>query len=516
MSAYLSADAIKNLAPSECLRFPGEGKSGLEAASALMRMLLLDSIARTEDGGVRTLFLDAKESDYESVKSGWVRFVRAVPGLCLVIAQGGLGLVEADSGPAKKSLASIGNNFLTKLPRGKDGPRPRQFWSCSSVGTRAELTLRPDSYREAVGEISRRTSPGFPRAVMALLCASCPLEGETAKEGVAAWIRTNFSNALADVLVANLECEPLSAGVASALRSSLCPAEAVLGIKDFGGATVFGSDDLLGALNEELAIVLYGPPGSGKSYLARDLAERFTGSKDRVSAWQFHPGTSYDDFVGGLVCSGPGLFTPAPGFFRETCERAMKDPSSRYCVVIDELNRANVVAVFGEYLTLLERSRRGEALSCRVAGQSQSIMVPKNVGLVCTMNTADRTLDAIDVAARRRMRFLRIDSSRTAPYFEALTDAGMAEADASDLIDLITSLNKGIAECPELGSGLTFGVWWFDCAAVCGQDPSAWRENLRALVDQKVRPLLEERLAGRPSEVNRLLAGFAPEAPASP
>lgn len=161
------------------------------------------------------------------------------------------------------------------------------------------------------------------------------------------------------------------------------------------------------AIRRKGQAVLYGPPGTGKTYVAEHLAKHLIGGTDGFSDLvQFHPAYAYEDFIQGIRPQSDddgGLRYPlVPGRFLEFCERAESRRGT--CVlIIDEINRANLSQVFGELMYLLEYRSR----SIPLAGGGR-LRIPKNVLIIGTMNTADRSIALVDHALRRRFAFLRL------------------------------------------------------------------------------------------------------------
>jgi len=178
-------------------------------------------------------------------------------------------------------------------------------------------------------------------------------------------------------------------------------------------------------------VIVYGPPGTGKTYWADrtacDIAafDRFERPFEQLSPPEqrqlrgpemaavtictFHPAYGYEDFLEGYrphLFGQSVSFRLADGVFKQICLKAGKEPERRFLLVIDEINRGDIPRVFGELLTVLELDKREKPIVLPVSGQVFS--VPKNVWVIATMNTADRSIALLDTALRRRFGFLEL------------------------------------------------------------------------------------------------------------
>ena len=188
---------------------------------------------------------------------------------------------------------------------------------------------------------------------------------------------------------------------------------------------------LLERLRTRKNLILQGPPGTGKTWFAKRLAFALIGERDerKVRAVQFHPNLSYEDFVRGWRPVGDGKLALADGVFMETLRAASADPSAKFVVVIEEINRGNPAQIFGELLTLLETDKRSPRDAVELCypdadGTRRPVHVPENVYVIGTMNIADRSLALVDLALRRRFAFV---NTRAQPRrdMEQLGGSGM-------------------------------------------------------------------------------------------
>jgi 5-methylcytosine-specific restriction protein B len=138
--------------------------------------------------------------------------------------------------------------------------------------------------------------------------------------------------------------------------------------------------------------------------MATQLLSREYGGKGR--SIQFHPNTTYENFIGGLApantASDLGFrLAPTPGALMEAATRALEDPSRNYLLHIDEINRADLGKILGEALFLLESSDAERKIDLPYDfGEPfhRTFFLPKNLHILGTMNSADRSIAIVDVA----------------------------------------------------------------------------------------------------------------------
>ena len=160
-------------------------------------------------------------------------------------------------------------------------------------------------------------------------------------------------------------------------------------------------------LKRKRQVIFQGPPGTGKTHVAQELARWLAGDKELVTLVQFHPSYAYEDFVEGYrpaLMKGRPTFKLKRGPLRRAAADARADPDNLHFLVIDEINRGNVAKVFGELYFLLEY--RDEDEGVRLQYRDTIFRLPKNLYIIGTMNTADRSIALVDLALRRRFSFV--------------------------------------------------------------------------------------------------------------
>lgn len=271
-------------------------------------------------------------------------------------------------------------------------------------------------------------------------------------------------------------------------------------------------DRLLDRLRTKKNLILQGPPGTGKTWLAKRLAFALMGQKDdsKVRAVQFHPNLSYEDFVRGWRPTGEGKLSLADGVFMKAIKAASKEPSSKFVVVIEEINRGNPAQIFGELLTLLEAGKRtpNEALELcypDADGKRRPVHIPENLYVVGTMNIADRSLALVDLALRRRFAFVGLEPRlgqvwREWVVKECAVDPGLV----ADIERRIADLNEQIAADARLGKQFRIGHSYVTPAhRLDAGDTKKWFQQV---VETEIGPLLDEYWFDAPDEAQKAIA----------
>ena len=223
-------------------------------------------------------------------------------------------------------------------------------------------------------------------------------------------------------------------------------------IEELTGDIVSEYDNLLlgeciELLMQNRNLILTGAPGTGKTYLAKQIASEI----GKYKFVQFHPSYDYTDFVEGLRPkndNGNIGFERKDGVFKEFCKEALNNQSSNFVFIIDEINRGEISKIFGELFFSVDSGYRGE--KGKVQTQYANLIedgdefkdgfyIPENVYIIGTMNDIDRSVESMDFAMRRRFAWKEIKAEDTQETI--LKDLGDLK---DETIKRMNNLNKVI------------------------------------------------------------------------
>lgn len=223
-------------------------------------------------------------------------------------------------------------------------------------------------------------------------------------------------------------------------------------------------------------VLLYGVPGVGKSH---EIQTKYCDDPERMERVVFHPDYTYSDFVGQIlpkVENGKLKYEFTAGPFTTLLAKAWNNPGKEYYLVIEEINRGNAPAIFGEIFQLLDRktedshrydpSEYGESeysitnsdIATAVFGDpEEKIRIPSNMWILATMNTADQNVFTLDTAFQRRWKLHHMKNDvMSAGHSKAKTEGSEIEwgTFASVINEMVTdySLEMMSSEDKRLGA----------------------------------------------------------------
>ncbi len=275
-------------------------------------------------------------------------------------------------------------------------------------------------------------------------------------------------------------------------------------------------------------VILYGAPGTGKTFSAKNTLDFVCqGDSSRYEILQFHPSFTYEDFIEGIKPKGVSKdgnirFELVNGVFKNFCIKAKEQPTKDFYFVVDEINRANLSTVFGETLSLLEKEYRHNTennknlirtqystliedlikenkekfkhLAYEIDNNEVKFGVPKNVFFIGMMNDVDKSIDAFDLALRRRFKWIRKDCDYEVIEEETRFKGKEEFNNINQYIKACEKLNNYISNDLGLGKSYEFGHSFFMKISDIAKRKEITPNNVEVLFNLFLRPTLKEYL----------------------
>ncbi|WP_064687189.1 McrB family protein [Enterococcus faecalis] len=268
-------------------------------------------------------------------------------------------------------------------------------------------------------------------------------------------------------------------------------------VQDIGNN--ISSDDLYKLLKQAKQIILHGAPGTGKTFITKKIESKF----EKVQTVQFHPSMSYEQFIGGHTIDEAGELTSKSGIFLKACKEA-ESMEGDYLFVIDEINRGNISKIFGETILVLDRGYEVDLVS-PIKDESDemitSFKIPKNLYVIGTMNSADRSIAFIDYAIRRRFAFVKFS-----PNYSVVQNNSEYHGIHDVKIDqIMRGLNNRISENLK-NEDLLIGQSYFMPNWLKKDGKYIWTDtDVQILFNHYIIPIIEEYTYGNTRYLNKIV-----------
>jgi hypothetical protein len=309
-------------------------------------------------------------------------------------------------------------------------------------------------------------------------------------------------------------------------------------------------EQYINLLRTNYNLILTGAPGTGKTYLAKQISAQIILGKEfndsnssdeeknkmdeQCGFVQFHPSYDYTDFIEGLrpIDDGSGnvSFRREDGVFMKFCRKALeaynsaedKSNAPKYIFIIDEINRGELSKIFGELFFSIDPGYRGECGKVKTQycnlwkkvdyfGGSDAFFIPKNVYIIGTMNDIDRSVESMDFAMRRRFAFKEILASDTIEMIKR--NANLADS-YTQIVERMNKLNLCILSIQGFSSAYQIGAAYFLKLANYLIDDKITDKSWEDLWNNHLHGLLFEYLRGLPNadeELNKLHRAYLGE-----
>jgi len=223
--------------------------------------------------------------------------------------------------------------------------------------------------------------------------------------------------------------------------------------EDFLNDVIFDADEfdnLKDLILTRKNVILEGIPGVGKTFIAKRIAYAIIGKKatGRILNIEFHKNYSCDEFIEGYRPDDIGIYKYREGCFKHFCNKARNNRDKKYFLIIDEINRGDIIKIFGETFMLLEADKRGKENYVELSASKERFYIPNNLFIIGTMNYLADSAIISDFAVRRRFCFYKVKDVFDNKKFKNLIEKSELK---KNLVKLIIEINSALDDNKKIG-----------------------------------------------------------------
>lgn len=257
---------------------------------------------------------------------------------------------------------------------------------------------------------------------------------------------------------------------------------------------------ILESLDFKKQLILYGSPGTSKTF---SIINKIMPEFDSAFTIQFHPSTTYEEFIGGTFVKGDSKFYQRDGILLKAIKEANIDTTKKILLFIDEINRGNITSILGESIIALDRGNEVEILNYKAEDEDNNLKlsIPDNLRIIATMNSSDRSISIEDKAILRR--FFKMRFYVNYEILEKMTDASQLEG--INIPNYLKRLNEDIVS--ETGEyEFQIGQAYFMPTPILEENRFVWTKiSFVHVFNEGILPLVEEFTVGNNQSYKKII-----------